>query len=118
MIGSMTFLDLCVLIALAMLGIALLVTVVRIFRGPTLPDRILALDMLVAIGIGFIAAIGVKTRYYLYIDIAIALGLVGFLATIAFARYVLSRGVAEEEPLESPSGVGRRTMQNRNGSYD
>ena len=55
-------------------------------------DRIVALDMLVAVGIGFIAAIGVKTNYYLYIDIAIALGLVGFLSTVAFARFVLRHG--------------------------
>ena len=98
MTGVSDFLELCVLVSLALLGAAMLLTVFRIVRGPTLPDRILALDMLVAVGIGFIAAIGIKTRYFLYVDIAIALGLVGFLATIAFARYVLVRGTAEENP--------------------
>ena len=89
------FLDLCIVLALALLSSALALVVARIVRGPTLPDRILALDTLVAVGIGFIAAIGVKTRFYLYIDIAIALGLVGFLATVAFARFVLVRGEAD-----------------------
>lgn len=83
-------------LSLALLSVALLVTLVRIVRGPTLPDRVLGLDMLVAIAIGFIAVIAVKTGFSLYIDIAIALGLVGFLATIALARFVLTRGLAPE----------------------
>ncbi len=96
---SANFLDICVRISLGLLAIALLLTVVRIIRGPTLPDRVVGLDMLVAVGIGFIAAIGVMTNYYLYIDIAIALGLVGFLATVAFARFILNRGNAGDEAI-------------------
>ena len=84
------FLYYCVMAALALLSISFLLTVWRVVKGPTLPDRILALDMLVAVAIGFIAVLGVKTGFTLNVDIAIALGLVGFLATIAFARYVMS----------------------------
>ncbi|MDK1375598.1 MULTISPECIES: cation:proton antiporter [unclassified Sinorhizobium] len=83
--------------ALVLLSAALLMTVLRIIRGPTLPDRVLGLDMLVAIAIGFIAVIAIKTGFNLYIDIAIALGLVGFLATVAFARFILARGLAPEQ---------------------
>lgn len=85
------FLDFAIHFSLLVLVVAFVVTIVRIVIGPTLPDRILALDMLVAIGIGFIAVMGIKTQYFLYVDIAIALGLVGFLATVAFARFVLSK---------------------------
>jgi multicomponent Na+:H+ antiporter subunit F len=81
------------------LTVSFALIVVRIVRGPTLPDRVVALDMLVAVGIGFIAAIGVQTDYYLYLDIAIALGLVGFLATVAFARFVLNRGRAKDATI-------------------
>ena len=91
------FLSFCVSVTLALLAISFLMIVVRIVRGPTLPDRILALDMLIVVGIGFIAVIGVKTGYYLYVDVAIALGLVGFLATVAFARFVLHRGTSDEK---------------------
>ncbi|ACP24548.1 putative monovalent cation/H+ antiporter [Sinorhizobium fredii NGR234] len=87
-------------LALLLLSFALLMTVVRIIRGPTLPDRVLGLDMLVAIAIGFIAVIAIKTGFNLYIDIGIALGLVGFLATVAFARFILTRGLAPEQPAE------------------
>ena len=85
------FLNACILFSLAVLVVAFLVISARIILGPTLPDRVLALDMLVAAGIGFIAIVAIKTGYYLYLDIAIALGLVGFLATVAFARFILKR---------------------------
>jgi multicomponent Na+:H+ antiporter subunit F len=78
--------------ALVALSLALLVTAFRVVVGPTLPDRVVALDMLVAIAIGFIAVFAIWTGYTFYIDIALALGLAGFLATIAFARYIISHG--------------------------
>ena len=82
--------------ALAVLVLATLLTVWRVVVGPTLPDRVVALDMLVGIVIGFIAVIALRSGYTLYIDIAIALGLVGFLATIAFARFILARAAARD----------------------
>lgn len=105
-----TFLDVCVHISLAVLTISFLLIVIRTVKGPTLPDRVVALDMLVAVGIGFIAVIGVLTDYYLYIDIAITLGLVGFLATVAFARFVLNRGIAGDPTVmqEVEESIERR----------
>lgn len=97
MSGSETFLAGAVTVALGLLCLSFLVTVYRVVRGPTLPDRIVALDMLVAVALGFIAVIGIRTGITLYIDVAIALGLVGFLATVAFARFVLSRGSYREK---------------------
>lgn len=97
------FIDLSVNISLAILTLAFVLTIVRIVIGPTLPDRVLALDMLVFIGIAYIAVMAIKTGFALYLDISIALGLVGFLATVAFARFILHRNqrssvsVAEQE---------------------
>ncbi|WP_417711479.1 cation:proton antiporter [Roseibium aggregatum] len=104
------FLDVCVSIALALLTVSFIIIVVRTVKGPSLPDRIVALDMLVAVGIGFIAVIGVSTGFYLYIDIAITLGLVGFLATVAFARFVLNRGLAGDKTImdEVEESIKRR----------
>ena len=48
-------------LSLAILSLAFLLTVYRVVIGPTLPDRVLALDMLTAIAIGFIAVMAVKT---------------------------------------------------------
>jgi multicomponent Na+:H+ antiporter subunit F len=78
------------LIALIVLGLALLVSVVRIIIGPTLSDRVLALDLLTVLAMGFVATIALRTGLMLYLDIALALALLGFLATIALARYIMS----------------------------
>ena len=98
------FLGLSVNITLGILTLAFLLTIVRIILGPTLPDRVLALDMLVSIGIGYVAVIAISTGFTLYLDIAIALGLVGFLATVAFARFVMSRGHREHAAEHAKSG--------------
>jgi multicomponent Na+:H+ antiporter subunit F len=90
-------LDWAVYLSLGLLILAMLLTSLRVILGPSLADRVLALDQLVAIGIGFIAVIAIRTGFELYIDIALALGLVGFLATAAFARY-LFRSAAAPKP--------------------
>ncbi|PWK75767.1 cation:proton antiporter [Aminobacter sp. AP02] len=99
------FLNMCANFALGAITISFLLVVVRVVKGPSLPDRILALDMLVAVAIGFIAVLGLRTGFTLYVDIAIALGLVGFLATVAFARFVMSGGAdaKKEEAQEEQS---------------
>ncbi|OAP40740.1 hypothetical protein AU381_02240 [Sinorhizobium glycinis] len=103
-------------LALLLLSLALLMTMLRIIRGPTLPDRVLGLDMLVAIAIGFIAVIAIKTGFNLYIDIGIALGLVGFLATVAFARFILTRGLAPEQAEEGTVAPGIKPALKRGGA--
>ncbi len=105
------FLDFAVQIALLFSALTFLITVFKVIKGPTLPDRVLALDMLVAAAIGFIAVLGIKTGFTLYLDIAIALGLVGFLATVAFARFILARGQSEE-----PGEAGENESKNGDAS--
>jgi multicomponent Na+:H+ antiporter subunit F len=107
-----TILSFTTWLALALLVAAFLLTVWRVVQGPTLPDRVVALDMLVGIVIGFIALIAIRTGFTLYIDIAIALGLVGFLATVAFARFILVSKARQkaindlgEAPLEGAAPV-------------
>lgn len=90
-------LSLTTLIALVLLGLALLISVVRIIIGPTLGDRVLALDLMTVIAMGFVGTIAIRTGLMLYLDIAIALALLGFLATVALARYILSRAAARED---------------------
>ena len=84
-------LPIATMIALVLLGLALLISVIRVIIGPTLADRVLALDLLTVVAMGFVGAIAIRTGLTLYLDIAIGLALLGFLATVAFARYMLSR---------------------------
>ena len=106
-----TLLAACLWLAFAVLGLSFFLTVWRVVKGPTLPDRVVALDMLVGIVIGFIGVIAIRTGFTLYIDIAISLGLVGFLATVAFARFILARGrdgSSEGAPAEAaPAPAGK-----------
>jgi multicomponent Na+:H+ antiporter subunit F len=90
-------LSLATLVALVLLGLALLISAIRIVIGPTLADRVLALDLMTVVAMGFVGAIAIRTGLMLYLDIAIALALLGFLATVALARYILSRVSAATE---------------------
>lgn len=85
------FIDWATMIALVVLALALGLSIVRILIGPTLPDRVLALDLMTLVAMGFVGAIAVRTGLSLYLDIAIALALLGFLATVALARYIMLR---------------------------
>lgn len=78
-------------IAIVLLMIALLLVIVRLALGPNLGDRILALDTVTLLAVALIGVFTVRTGLGLYLDIAIAVALVGFLATVALARYVLNR---------------------------
>ena len=102
----------CAAISLAILVIALVLTSIRIIVGPTLADRVVALDMLVSIAIGLGAVTGLVSGFYLYVDISIALGLAGFLATVAFARFILAANhraapgrEAQRSPAKSPPRI-------------
>lgn len=99
------FLEICSGIALLILVVAFFAIVARLVIGPSLPDRVLALDSLVSVGIGFIAVFAIRTGVWLYVDVAIALGLVGFLATVAFARYILHREAPYDEAADSEKEI-------------
>lgn len=68
---------------------SLLLVFVRLAKGPTLADRVVALDLIAFITIGFIAIVTLDTQQKSLLDIAITLGLVAFLGTIAFARLIV-----------------------------
>ena len=92
--------DMSSAVALIVLGVALFVSTIRIIIGPTLGDRILALDLMTLVAMCFIGAVAIRTGSSLYLDIALALALLGFLATLALVRYMLSRPRQEPEETE------------------
>lgn len=85
------FLELATSVAFALLGLAVAGVLVRFIRGPSLADRILALDLITVLAAGAIGVFAVRTGLLLYVDIAIAISLVGVLSTAALARYLISR---------------------------
>lgn len=75
-------------LALVMLTIAMGVAFVRLVKGPSLPSRVVALDLMASLAVGIIAVYAVATKQPIFLDVAIALALVGFLGTVAFAYFV------------------------------
>lgn len=73
-------------------GAAFLLAFLRLLRGPSLPDRVVALDLMSVLVVGWIAVHTVRTGQTVYLDVAIVLGLIAFLGTVAFARYITLRG--------------------------
>ena len=75
-------------IALVLLTVTIALSFVRVQRGPTLPDRVVALDILTTVGIAITAVYAVATDQDVWLDVATVLALISFLGTIAFAFYI------------------------------
>lgn len=63
----------------------------RLYLGPTLADRVVSLDLIAFLTIGFIAVYTIDSGQESFLDIALTLALVAFLGTIAMARFILKR---------------------------
>lgn len=74
------------------LALALVIAMVRVIRGPSLPDRIVALDLIASIAIGFIAMHVLSRGEPAFLTVAAVLALVVFVGTLSFARYLERRG--------------------------
>jgi multicomponent Na+:H+ antiporter subunit F len=74
-------------LALLALSIALVMTFVRLVRGPSLADRVVALELIASLVAGIVAVYAIGTDDASLIDVAIALALVAFLGAVAFSRY-------------------------------
>lgn len=74
-------------IAFALILVAMALAFIRLALGPSLADRVVALDLITVLAVSFAALIGLAFDERAFLDVALALALVAFLATVAFARY-------------------------------
>jgi multicomponent Na+:H+ antiporter subunit F len=74
--------------ALVALTVALLVAVVRLVTGPTLPDRVVAMDLIGVLAVGLIVVLAASTGVRATLDAAIVIALIAFVATVAYGTYV------------------------------
>lgn len=84
---SMVFLDICLRVGLFLIAVSVLVGFYRLWKGPTLADRVIAIDMMTSGIIGFCALFAILAGFEAYLDIAVALSLVSFISVVALARY-------------------------------
>jgi len=94
-VNGARFLALVEPVVFAMIGLALLLVLVRLARGPSLSDRVIALDLIAVLAVGLIAMVALDADQPIFLDAAIVLALVAFLGTVAFARYLERRAQDE-----------------------
>ncbi len=82
-------------LAVAMLAAALLLNLSRLLRGPDVLDRVVALDTAYVNSVGLIILLGVGLDSQAYFEAAILIALMGFVGTVALAKFVLRGDVIE-----------------------
>lgn len=88
-------LNLALALVAGMLALALLLNLMRLFRGPSLSDRILALDTLYINSIGLILLYGIHQGSPLYFEGALLIAMLGFVTTAALCKYLLRGDIIE-----------------------
>ena len=86
-----SFISLALMFAIGAVGLAMLLCIWRLLLGPTLPDRVLALDTLYINVVAFVVLLGIRQGTALYFEAALLIALLGFVGTVALGRY-LQRG--------------------------
>lgn len=82
-------------IALGCVALALVLNGWRLLRGPSLGDRIMALDTMVINAIALVILYGIHSGTSVYFELSLLIAMVGFVSTVAYARYLLRGNVIE-----------------------
>lgn len=82
-------------VVIGITGLAMALNVFRLFVGPSLPDRVLALDTLYINALGLIVLISMLWRTMLYFEAALLIAVIGFLSTVAVAKYLCRGDIIE-----------------------
>lgn len=91
MLGDYELMNVTTNVVLGMLILTLILSFIRLTIGPSLPDRVVALDLIGSTVAGIIAVYAVANLQPVFVDVAIVMALVIFLGTIAFARFIEKR---------------------------
>ena len=81
-------LELMVNVTYGLLSFATLIALTRVIRGPTLPDRVVALDLVGVLVVCFAVVSAATTGASYFLDVAIVIALISFVGTTAYARYI------------------------------
>jgi multicomponent K+:H+ antiporter subunit F len=92
---SATILSWSLLTAQGLLGLAMAIAAFRIVRGPRAQDRILSLDALYVNAMLLLLVFGIRTGSTLYFEAALVISLLGFVATLALAKFVMRGEIVE-----------------------
>ena len=79
-------------ISLAMLALGTMFAFARLMRGPTLPDRVIAIDLIGVLIVCMLVVVASTNAMAVFLDVAIFIALISFVGTVAYARYVEREG--------------------------
>lgn len=82
-------------ISMHVIGLALLMSLWRLLRGPSLPDRILALDTLYINTIALLVLYGMHIGSSIFFEAALIIAMLGFVGTVTLSKYVMRRDIVE-----------------------
>lgn len=82
-------------LSIGLLAGAMLLCLLRLLRGPSLPDRILALDTLYVNTIALLVVVGIRFAEPAFFDGALVIALLGFIGTVALAKYQLQGDIVD-----------------------
>lgn len=88
-------LDNIVLLVFGMISMALVLNLWRLLRGPSIPDRILALDTMFINSIALIILYGLLMDSPLYFEAALLIAMLGFVSTVAVCKFLLRGDIIE-----------------------
>ena len=89
------FLNYALIFSFAAVAVAQVLSMVRLVIGPTVADRILALDTMVVNAIGLIVLLGIAQGTRIYFEVALIIAMLGFVSTVAYARFILRGDIIE-----------------------
>ncbi len=95
MTAAAGFLDITLAIAFIALAIGQVMAMVRLVLGPTSGDRVLALDTMVINALGLVIVLGIHQGVQIYFEVALLIAMVGFVSTVALARFILRGDIIE-----------------------
>lgn len=93
--AATNFMDFAFVAAFALVGLAQVMSMVRLVIGPSTGDRILALDTMVVNAIGLIVLLGIAQGSRIYFEVTLIIAMLGFVSTVAYARFVLRGDIIE-----------------------
>jgi multicomponent K+:H+ antiporter subunit F len=82
-------------IAQVLLGVAMVITLVRLVVGPRAQDRVLSLDSMYVVALLLLITFGMRVGSVIYFEIALLIGLLGFVGTVALAKFLMRGEVIE-----------------------
>ncbi len=82
-------------VAFGAVGLAMILSMIRLLKGPSMGDRVLSLDTISINAVSVIVLYGIAKDTPMYFEAALLIAMLGFVSTVAFARFILRRDVIE-----------------------